>query len=193
VAPEVVLNREYDEKADVYSWAIVAYELLAGVKPFRHLLTRHDFTEQVAVGGQRPPIDARWPQNFGQLLKASLAWLLRGNGVLTGETMLMMTCCVRAGVLAPRPSQAPLHARRGQGADPGGACGKLAGKRRPLPQFLTSAEGLRGGGRASLFPCCSSATSQRTPMLASSGGRCCSGPIPLPCEAESPKSLRQIV
>ena len=36
-APEVFLRREYDEKVDVYSFALVTYFILSGMRPFQDL------------------------------------------------------------------------------------------------------------------------------------------------------------
>ena len=34
MAPEVALNQPYNEKVDMYSYAIILYEIITGVAPF---------------------------------------------------------------------------------------------------------------------------------------------------------------
>ncbi len=47
MAPEVLLNKEYDESADLYSFGIVLWELLTGEDPFRNIDTYSVMLDQV--------------------------------------------------------------------------------------------------------------------------------------------------
>ncbi|CAJ1926518.1 unnamed protein product [Cylindrotheca closterium] len=60
MAPEVVLNKPYDESADVFSFGILLWELLTLDWAFNGLSTK-DFFIQVAKHGQRLPIPKNAP------------------------------------------------------------------------------------------------------------------------------------
>jgi serine/threonine protein kinase len=67
MAPEVIRGAKYDEKADVYSFGIVLWELLTQLEPFKdfneyHLMTR------VVIEGVRPRIPATCPTKLAQLI-----------------------------------------------------------------------------------------------------------------------------
>ncbi len=47
MAPEVLLNKEYDESADLYSFGIVLWELLTGEDPFPNIDTYSVMLDQV--------------------------------------------------------------------------------------------------------------------------------------------------
>jgi serine/threonine protein kinase len=56
MAPEVMLSLELDEKTDVYSFGIVAWEVLTGGNPFAEYDDYDIFKEAICVKGVRPPI-----------------------------------------------------------------------------------------------------------------------------------------
>jgi len=66
-APEVLRNEQYTEKADVYSFGIVLWELhtredpFAGMPPFQVIFA-------VAQSGMRPEIPSHCPKKFGMLI-----------------------------------------------------------------------------------------------------------------------------
>ena len=68
VAPEVLLNKEYDEKADVYSYGVVLWEILSGEKPFRLVQPTSSIRDVVAKGG-RPPIPKDSPIFLTRLIR----------------------------------------------------------------------------------------------------------------------------
>lgn len=67
MAPEVADGLPYNHTADVYSFAIVLWELHAGKKPFDGL-NRESFYERIVHGGERPHMHRKWPQVFKDLL-----------------------------------------------------------------------------------------------------------------------------
>ncbi len=57
MAPEVVLHQPYNVSADIYSWTMVAVEVLTGEKPFAGW-TPQMYTEYVCQRGMRPDLSA---------------------------------------------------------------------------------------------------------------------------------------
>jgi serine/threonine protein kinase len=72
MAPEVCLSQPYGVAVDVYSWAVVAFEIwsLRG-KPFStYSLETH--AEKVVVAGERPTMPPTWSSDVKELL--ACAW-----------------------------------------------------------------------------------------------------------------------
>ncbi|CAM9415644.1 unnamed protein product [Ectocarpus sp. 12 AP-2014] len=69
MAPEVCTGLSYNEKVDVYSFALVLWQICALRKPFAGM-SEADHYLQVVQGGLRPPLDARWPPQLVHLLQA---------------------------------------------------------------------------------------------------------------------------
>lgn len=69
MAPEVALSMAYTEKADVYSFSIILWQISSGCVPFDSI-SRATFMERVVCGGMRPPLLANWPSHFSDLLQA---------------------------------------------------------------------------------------------------------------------------
>ncbi|CAJ1944437.1 unnamed protein product [Cylindrotheca closterium] len=67
MAPEVAEGLPYNQKADVYSFGIILWEMNAGKKPY-HGLNREQFYEVVIHGGDRPPLNKKWPQALCSLI-----------------------------------------------------------------------------------------------------------------------------
>eukprot|EP00904_Undaria_pinnatifida_P010830 jgi/Undpi1/6878/HiC_scaffold_21.g09354.m1 len=67
-APEVSMGLPHGGKADVYSWALLAWSVVAVREPFEGI-GRSVFYDRVVVGGERPPLDQAWPKGFQELLK----------------------------------------------------------------------------------------------------------------------------
>jgi len=67
MAPEVGLSKAYTEKCDVYSFALILYEMATGVQPYGGL-SKKAFTSNVFMGGKRPPMDI---DDFGRRVKLS--------------------------------------------------------------------------------------------------------------------------
>jgi len=71
MAPEVVECKPYDQKCDVFSFAILLWEILSLKHAFKGY-TRREFLERVVRGKQRPPVDRTWPPLTRGLIKE--AW-----------------------------------------------------------------------------------------------------------------------
>lgn len=71
MAPEVALRKSYNEKVDVYSFAILLWQMLSGENPYPNL-TRETYMQQVVVGGERLsvfPVMARAPIGVAKLIE----------------------------------------------------------------------------------------------------------------------------
>lgn len=68
MAPEVVLHQPYNVSADVYSWSMVAYEVLTGEKPFSGW-TPNQHAEYVCQRGVRPELVDKMPMDMQILLQ----------------------------------------------------------------------------------------------------------------------------
>ena len=71
MAPEVYLNQPYNEKVDVYSFAMILWEIISGEQVFRNM-SKEQHMQQVVLGGHRPalsPILARAPAEVARLLE----------------------------------------------------------------------------------------------------------------------------
>eukprot|EP01133_Synstelium_polycarpum_P017451 gene17451-20822_t len=60
MAPEMLLDKEYNEKSDVYSWAITLWECLALRDPHRDCYDVEQLTHAVCVEKRRPPFLPSW-------------------------------------------------------------------------------------------------------------------------------------
>jgi len=56
-APEILQKKEYSSKCDVYSFAMVLWEVINNKTPFTELKTLEDLIQKVAIEGIRPRID----------------------------------------------------------------------------------------------------------------------------------------
>jgi len=61
MAPEVALDQCYNHKADVYSFAVILWQMAAHTVPYLGLGGQDGFVERVARGGLRPPLNPKWP------------------------------------------------------------------------------------------------------------------------------------
>jgi len=71
MAPEVAKEKPYNTSVDVYSFAILLWQICSLEIPFED----HDYKihwKLVVQGGERPPIDPNWPRKISNLM--SLAW-----------------------------------------------------------------------------------------------------------------------
>ena len=68
MAPETVLRTGYNVKVDVYSWAMVFYEMLGLERPY-DLYNRRVHKILVCEGGQRPNLHPDWSEEVRNLLR----------------------------------------------------------------------------------------------------------------------------
>lgn len=71
MAPEIVLHEDYDERADVFSFAIIMWELLTRQRPY-HGRSGVTLAMDVANKGARPPIPAYCPAEWAHIM--TRAW-----------------------------------------------------------------------------------------------------------------------
>eukprot|EP00607_Mallomonas_marina_P007294 CAMPEP_0182418564 /NCGR_PEP_ID=MMETSP1167-20130531/2964_1 /TAXON_ID=2988 /ORGANISM="Mallomonas Sp, Strain CCMP3275" /LENGTH=608 /DNA_ID=CAMNT_0024592827 /DNA_START=54 /DNA_END=1880 /DNA_ORIENTATION=+ len=69
MAPEVAMRQSYSEKADVYSFAIVVWQMARDRVAYRDM-SKREFLLKVVVQGERPKLDKSWPKEFSALLEA---------------------------------------------------------------------------------------------------------------------------
>lgn len=69
MAPEVFRHEEYDERVDVYSFAMIFYYLLSGLPPFGYSTSGLKAAMRAAVQAERPVEDRSWDLQLTGLLK----------------------------------------------------------------------------------------------------------------------------
>ncbi|XP_054822185.1 serine/threonine/tyrosine-protein kinase HT1-like [Prosopis cineraria] len=67
MAPEMIKEKHHSKKVDVYSFAIVLWELLTGLTPF-HNMTPEQAAYAVSHKNARPPLPAECPKAFSHLI-----------------------------------------------------------------------------------------------------------------------------
>ena len=70
MAVEIVNTAFYNDKADVYSWAMVFWEMLSLERPYTSYSVE-DHTRRVCQGGERPRLHKHWPLPIQNLLQHS--------------------------------------------------------------------------------------------------------------------------
>lgn len=68
MAVEVIRRQPYNLKADVFSFSVLLWEIMALVKPYDGLVGQQ-VKECVAAFGERPIIPRKWPTNLRRILK----------------------------------------------------------------------------------------------------------------------------
>ncbi|CAJ1966758.1 unnamed protein product [Cylindrotheca closterium] len=81
MAVEVIRKEPYNLKADVFSYSILLWEILALSKPYEGLMGQQ-VKESVSVYGERPSVPRSWPQSVRKLLRSG--W---GESILARPTM----------------------------------------------------------------------------------------------------------
>ena len=69
MAPEVMMGAPFNEKADVYSFGIVLWEILTFTEPFPHHTNVPGFVKAVAHEGERPVIPPGTPLSLASLMQ----------------------------------------------------------------------------------------------------------------------------
>eukprot|EP00899_Mesostigma_viride_P013219 jgi/Mesvir1/21899/Mv01964-RA.2 len=74
MAPEIFRHEHYGVKVDVFSWAIIFYELVAGRRAYAgYYLTPEEIGARQALEGRRPMVPSKWPTELKQLLTSAWA------------------------------------------------------------------------------------------------------------------------
>jgi serine/threonine protein kinase len=71
MSPEVEFGMGYGLPADVYSFGILLWEIIALQKPFSKIKSAAEFTKVVLQNGKRPKLGKNWPQELNELLTDS--------------------------------------------------------------------------------------------------------------------------
>jgi serine/threonine protein kinase len=76
MAPEVLSQKPYGPKADVYSFGIVLWELITNQVPYQAegFVTLEEVYQHVVIDGKRPPIPPRCPPTLAALIKQCLEY-----------------------------------------------------------------------------------------------------------------------
>jgi serine/threonine protein kinase len=68
MAPEVASSKPYNQKADVYSFGMILWELVAYEKPFNGM-NREEYYDKVVHSGFRPEITKKFPEQLADLIQ----------------------------------------------------------------------------------------------------------------------------
>ena len=69
MAPEMLVHKPYNMKVDIYSFAIVLWELLAGRTPYAFVRRQHHLIQHVVNENGRPDILENWPESIKVVLR----------------------------------------------------------------------------------------------------------------------------
>ena len=67
MAPEVYLGLSYNQKCDVYSFALVLWQCLTLIRPYESYGRQH-MISLVYNGTERPPLDMEWSDSIRDIL-----------------------------------------------------------------------------------------------------------------------------
>ena len=68
MAPEVIRTKHYSEKADVYSYGIILWEIASREPPYKNMKGTYVILE-VVNKNLRPAIPSKCPKSFARLIK----------------------------------------------------------------------------------------------------------------------------
>lgn len=68
MAPEMLLGKPFDEKADIYSFGIIMWQLLTREEPFSEFSELEPFIKAVAINNYRPPMPPGTNQKLSYLI-----------------------------------------------------------------------------------------------------------------------------
>ncbi|KAL7531009.1 hypothetical protein ACHAXR_003801 [Thalassiosira sp. AJA248-18] len=71
MAPECLSGSPYNLKSDVYSFAMVLWEMLSGKTPHAFVRRRHQLIHYVVEENGRPVIDESWPSSIQGMMESS--------------------------------------------------------------------------------------------------------------------------
>ena len=92
MAPEVMRNESYNELVDIYSFGIIFWQLLTGIKPYEYLQNKAAFIQLVGQQMERPSLDPllinmNIPIEIQEIL--TLSWTDNLTERLTANEILM--------------------------------------------------------------------------------------------------------
>jgi len=67
MAPEVISGKKYSRKVDVYSWAVIMWEMITRQQPFKEAET-HFAVERAVLNGERPPMPPHLPKTVSEII-----------------------------------------------------------------------------------------------------------------------------
>eukprot|EP01111_Echinosteliopsis_oligospora_P013840 TRINITY_DN5069_c0_g1_i2.p1 TRINITY_DN5069_c0_g1~~TRINITY_DN5069_c0_g1_i2.p1 ORF type:complete len:232 (+),score=39.46 TRINITY_DN5069_c0_g1_i2:599-1294(+) len=70
MAPEVLIGGTYDERCDVYSYALILWEFFANALPYSQCEEFRELVEMVVHKGVRPPMPPHTPPDIAKLIRA---------------------------------------------------------------------------------------------------------------------------
>jgi serine/threonine protein kinase len=108
MAPEVALGQPYNEKVDVYSYAIVIWTLARNKMAFRGY-NRQMHRNLVVVGGERPKLERNWPSDFSALLER--CW----HADSSKRPSFAEVSRLLSGMISPSSTRSGGHGRSSQG------------------------------------------------------------------------------
>ena len=95
MAPEVALEQHYNEKCDVYSFALMLWQMYALKTPFE-LYGMKSMKSRVWTGElKRPYVDSSWPVPLKNLLKRAWSQDLHQRPAFTQVSKILRSECVR--------------------------------------------------------------------------------------------------
>ena len=109
MAPEVYERKPYNTKADVYSFALLLWEMLSLQRPFGRY-TKKMYRIRVVKNEERPPIDTSWPQDIQILLRR--AWSKDADARPTMNQVCSILEKLINEMNVGKPSQAPRNAKK---------------------------------------------------------------------------------
>jgi len=86
MSPETAKSEKYNLKADVYSWSMVLYEIMALAKPFESY-SRQAHKDLVCKGGDRPQINQEWHFLIQDLMERSWSQEIKARPTMS------VICC----------------------------------------------------------------------------------------------------
>jgi len=90
----VFAEKGYTEKADIYSYAITVWEMVARAEPFVGMSPQQIMIE-VGTNGLRPPIPATCPAELARIIVGMLLLYIRDISLLAPTTSSFVFClCV---------------------------------------------------------------------------------------------------
>jgi serine/threonine protein kinase len=93
MSPEVAFGEPYNEKADIYSFGVVLYQVASLVTPYEgYSMKRHE--EDVLESGERPSLKIPSPKKALRSKVAYDQWILDPDNIKKAKVLSLLTKCV---------------------------------------------------------------------------------------------------